>query len=512
MRTVRRPRRRPGGIDSVLVGVDAFTADASSPGDVLAGFDAVVQFSRNLLQTQIARSLLEKGLNTLSARTAWDPTLAPPQLRAVVAARFHHIETRPGIELEVRLLTPTLTGMTWPPPSPGGPEGPVDPTPVSWPDVGREAQARGLPRRVQVTWQVEINLLIPSLQTSVDPQSGGSGGTGYYLERTLLGTGTAQVTATPNLASSRRWLFGMELAFGDDAPTTNSDDLMVTELVSVDFGKALLGRAVAPLTLASDIKLTPTVGPAGPLSQPQMQRLDLPPLRVRDALLTDSRGVPVLSLCVDIGSPPSGVPRLLSPFLEHSDFAYAVSINLLGPALKARWDGTSAGLSFVGDVPVELPISEDSEETATGRARVYVSIAGVLGDAAFRPSIDYRGDPLRLLSEQTIRLLELWDYRERQITDLGPLGEARTEPFVLPLYLFDEPPAGLSQDLHPDFERFILKLLTVMVYPLVDRFRIKDVSGFTSSAMQLMLSRWTLRTPVDDVRPPVGGVVIRGNV
>jgi hypothetical protein len=207
--------------------------------------------------------------------------------------------------------------------------------------------------------------------------------------------------------------------------------------------------------------------------------------------------------------PSRGITRLLSPFLERSDFAYAVSINLLGPALKARWDSTAAALFFVGDVPVELPVSQDSEETATGRARVHVSIAGVLQEAAFRPSVDNRGDPLRLLSAQTIRLLGLWDHRGRRITDLGPLRDPRTEPFVLPLFPFDRTPTLESGEINPDFAQFLLKLFPTIVYPLVERFRIKDITGITSNAAQMLLARWALRTPADEVRPPVGGAGIR---
>ncbi len=505
-----RPRRRPGGVDAALVGFGTLSADASSPPDVLAGFDAVVQFSGHLLETQLAQSLAAKGLSLLTTRTLWQPALAPPLLRAAVAAKFHHIEVRPGVELEVRLLTPTVAEMTWPV-TPDGPDVPVEPTRSRRKSKEAANGARAVDRRVQVAWQLEINLIVASLQTSVEPQSGGSG-PGYQLDRTLLGRGLVQVAAVVELTISRRWLFGMELEFGHEAAVTRSDEPMVAEFLADVLGKAMIAEAVGLVAGASGVKLTPTIAPAGPLSQPQVDRLILPALQVRDVLLTDPRGERVLSLCVDIGSPASGVPTLVSPFLERNDFAYASSIALLGRALKARWDTTATGLFFVGEVPVELPISEDSAETATGLARVHVSIAGVLDDAAVCPSVDQRGDPVRLLSKQTIRLLGLWDYRGRRFTDLGPLAEPRVEAFVLPLNLFDPSPTLPSSALHPDFERFVFKQLAIMVYPLVEHFRIKGVTGFTSSAAQLLLTRWSLRTPADEVRPPVGGVVIQGTM
>jgi hypothetical protein len=193
MRTMHPPKR-PHGVDTVLVGADAFDADASSIRDVLAGFDGVVQFSRRLLQAQVAQSLAERALNTVSARVGWEPSLAPPRLRAAVAARFHHLEVRPGIQLEVRLLMPILTGLSWPPH--GSPD-PVDPTPQGGRKGARESEVRALPRRVEISWQLEINLLTPSLQSAVDPQSAGPGSVGYFLERTLLGKGAAQAIAIP---------------------------------------------------------------------------------------------------------------------------------------------------------------------------------------------------------------------------------------------------------------------------------------------------------------------------
>jgi hypothetical protein len=258
------------------------------------------------------------------------------------------------------------------------------------------------------------------------------------------------------------------------------------------------------LKVAAGVKLTPEVAPGGNLSARLVQQYNLPPFRVRDALRTDTRGNPVLCLCAELGT--GGVTRLVHPLLEGQDFAYAVSTEVLALALRAHWN-IAGGLSLISEVPIELAVSEDSDETETGRARLSIRISEILIDVAIQAGTDNRGDPLRLLSSERIQLLNLWKQNGEQISDaeLGPLKQPQHAPLILPLYLFDRTPSAPPQ-LQANFEGFLLQLIAIIVMPVLQPLSVgrDSFSGFASSAMKAMLVRWSLKSIRDDIRPPSG--------
>jgi hypothetical protein len=407
---------------------------------------------------------------------------------------------------------------------------------------GRSARRTELDRVVEIGWRLEINVLtarpdraiaigtapspsspvggewspgsiVPPLAASgglLSPPDGETaGGDDGHWQRILLAFGHVITAAKAELVvASNLWRFGMELDFSETSPTVTSDAEGVTAFVASEAGMNLLARAVAPLKAADGVKLTPQVAPGGVLSRAAVQQFNLPPLRVRDLLLTDAQDNPVLCLCAELGAAAAGVARLVQPVLERQDFAYAVSTDVLAPALKARWRVAAGGLSVVSEIPIELPVSEDSDETETGRAQLRISFSDTLDDVSIRAGTDNRGDPLRLMSQERIQLLNLWKHNGEQVTDLGSLGEPQNEVFVLPLCLFDRTPSA-PQQLQPNFKELLLRLIAVVVMPIVQPFPVgrDSVSGFSSSAMKAMLLRWSLKSIHDDIRPPIGGAV-----
>jgi hypothetical protein len=493
----------------------------------LAGFDAIVQLSGRLLQAQVAQSLGQNSLSPLSAYVPWGSVPLPASLLATISLPVRlGLSARPA-RLELRLVGPYIAGLRWPPVISDGSGG------------GAARAAAVLQQRfVDIGWRLEINLAMPSpihatgdaapssgptpapglsgtrpplagsgqLSTGA-PGSGGGSDSGW--DRTTLAAGNAvtsaraQVTVPANL-----WRFAIELDFSETVPAVTSDTAAVTDFVATDAGKNMLAQALAALQAAAGITLTPDIAPAGALSASYVQRMNLPPFSVRDLLLADAKGNPILCLCAQLGAAGGGVARLVQPFLEAEDFAYGVSTNVLSPALKARWNIVASGLSIVANTPVELPVDGDSKKTAPGTAQLQINFSNILDDVAIKASTDQFGDPLRLLSTQTIRLLNLWDQNGKAVTDLGSLAQPQQAPLVLAINLFDR--AGAPPSLQPNFKDFLLNLLGIIVFPLLEPFSGNgdSISGFTSSAMNMLFIRWALEPLLDGVRPPGSGTML----
>jgi hypothetical protein len=112
------------------------------------------------------------------------------------------------------------------------------------------------------------------------------------------------------------------------------------------------------------------------------------------------------------------------------------------------------------------------------------------------------------VSEQTIHLLRLWYPNGDEVDDLGDLGVPATLPFVLSLQMFDQLPPAAQQTLQPDMEKLLLALVRPIYRPMLERFTIKEISGFSSSAMRALVVRWNLLRPRDTtVAQPTGGVL-----
>jgi hypothetical protein len=522
-----------------VAGMDSLTgifdlpllADEIPPVDILAGFDAVVQFSPHVLQAQVIRSLREKHLSELRAFVPWGTVSVPTSLLSSLPPNFRYSLEIRGARLELRLVGPFVAGLHWPIEVPGPADAPTS--------SNRRARRMATDRVVDIGWRLEINVLTArppgdiatrtaSPRGGISPPSSGEQLSGSVIpplamdggmlsptqgadnddgrwRRSLLAFGHAITAAKAELVNaSNFWRFGMELDFSEISPAVTSDDEGVTAFVASEAGKNMLEQALASLKVTAGVKLTPEVAPGGNLSARLVQQYNLPPFRVRDALRTDTRGNPVLCLCAELGT--GGVTRLVHPLLEGQDFAYAVSTEVLALALRAHWN-IAGGLSLISEIPIELQVSADSDETETGRARLSIRISEILIDVAIQAGTDNRGDPLRLLSSERIQLLNLWKQNGEQISDaeLGPLKQPQHAPLILPLYLFDRAPSAPPQ-LQANFEGFLLQLIAIIVMPVVQPLSVgrDSFSGFASSAMKAMLVRWSLKSIRDDIRPPSG--------
>src|SRR5271155_3487134 len=122
----------------------------------------------------------------------------------------------------------------------------------------------------------------------------------------------------------------------------------------------------------------------------------------------------------------------VQPFLNGADFAYGVSTSVLIPALTAQWNLAAAGLAIVGNVPVDVPASSSSPGF-TGTAQLRTTFSNIVNNVSIEAAMDGGGDAVRLLSSQTIQLLNLWDQNGKPQTNLGPLTQPQTSPLVMPI-------------------------------------------------------------------------------
>lgn len=497
-----------------IVGGQADEAERHPATDVLLGFDAVVQFSRRMLQAQLAFSVAQLQLR---ADVPWGTLAVPRTLLARLSAPF--INTLPVREsrLELRLVQPQIVSMRWP-----AEDAATDAEP---PSTAMRAATR---RVVTVAWRLELSAITARFDqaTEVLPNpSAAPAGTGVAnvdldraattdlapsdegisWARVTFAVGQVALEADARLVSEPDlWRFGMELDFAGSEPTVTADEPALVEFLT-SAGRSLLARAVAPLAVA-DVRLTPQVAPAGPLSSRSVQQFGLPGFQVSDRLLTGKDGTPVLCLCVQLDGASGGVARLVRPFLEVSDFGYAVSTSILGPALKARWKLTAPGVSLAGEMPVEMPAEDGGTQTETWRAQVLSHYADTLDDVSLRSLGGDRGDALLLMGRQTIQLLNLWRENGDRIPDLGQLGEPADIPLTL---LFNLAGGPSTASIHQDLRNFLLKLLPVLGYPLLQPFYVNadSFTGFISSPLKTMLLRWRLKT-VFDVTVNTDNVVV----
>uniref|UniRef100_Q01Y60 Uncharacterized protein n=1 Tax=Solibacter usitatus (strain Ellin6076) TaxID=234267 RepID=Q01Y60_SOLUE len=497
------------------------SAGATTGGAVsLAGFDVVVQMSRRLLQSELEQSLAAGNLAALSAYVPWGSVAVPASLLATMSTAFRlTLSLRPA-RLELRLVGAYLADFHWPPPNPVNTGG------------GTTTTANLVLQRptVDVGWQVEINILTPkpvatqaravtpstsgavgsqqagNSQTATTGQPSGSSDAGW--DRTTLVSGNAVTSAFAELVvPANLWRFFMELDFSNTSATVTSNAAAVTDFVAGDAGRNMLSQALAPLKAAAGIQLTPEIAPAGAVSAGTVQARSLPPFTVQSVLLSDAKGNPILCLCAQLAGSTGGVARLVTSFLNGKDFAYGVSTRVLSPALKTQWSVAATGLTITGITPVDLP-QGDGKPDFTGQAQLRISFSNMLDDVSIVAATDNRGDPVRLLSTETIQLLNLWDQDGNLQTNLGPLAQPQTAPLLIPVCLFasgGDPPNALQAQVRD----FIAQLLLTMAFPILDPFAVDStsISGFASSAMQTLLVRWALMPLLPVSMPGSGGIL-----
>jgi hypothetical protein len=485
-------------ISGVLVGGISTAPSAVS----LAGFDAVTQFSRRLMQSQLEQSLGRAGLMASSAMVPWGSVPVPASVMAAIPQALRlTLSARPAY-LEVLLTEPSLGVFTWPDiilTNPGG-------------GVATTAAVVGIQRpTVDLTWQVQINLFFansvlnqaaPAVVKAPGPGAVSSGGAAQGVvgasdpsgSRTTLATGTVTSSAFAVVSVlASLWCFGVNLDFSSLTAPAASSTGAISDFFGTDTGKDLLAQAFAPMTHAGAVQLTPEVAPAGALSSRTVTSAGLPTLSVQDILLQDAKGSPILALCVHLGGGTGGVASLVQSFLSGQDFAYGASTTVLAPALMVRWSIAAAGLTLVGNVPVDVPPNANSSQGFTGTAQVQTTISTALNDVSIKPSSDNQGDAVRLLSTQVSQLLNLWDQNGKSVGDLGTLAQPQTQPLVVPVCLFDstaQSPSSLQQS----FLDFLVQVIGVLMFPLLNTFPVdaNSISGFASSAMQTFVVRWGL--------------------
>ncbi|WP_201387514.1 hypothetical protein [Ktedonobacter sp. SOSP1-85] len=458
--------------------------------------------------------------------------LVPPGLRAAIQPHIRPIDfARGGLFVEVQMIDPSPQTFHWPPLS--------DITTGTTAGSRATARSRIRPgRMVDLSWAVQLNLFKPSMDliaTSGTEGTAPGGSRGNRVssvrgitegtisiggitqgsgpgalpkgDRIPLTVGTALMHVPAELVIfSPALQFWLALNFEGVQPAYESNDPILVEFFKTDYAASLLAQTIAPLLNQADVGLSPTVALAGSLTPNQLARLQLPALHVQDLLVQDDKGQ-VLTFCVSLGDDSGGVFNMVRSFLSGRDFAYYVSDKVFSAVLAGLWHANAIYTPIVGDVPVEMPIDSNSDETGTGKARVQVNLSDTLKESSIKASTNNTlGDPLRLVSEQTVQLLALWDPNGKQVTDLGDLAAPAVEPFVLSLQMFDQP-VGTQPQLQPALQNLLVAQLLPMYVPLIEQFTIADIGGFTSSTLHALVVRWNLASPLDVIKAPITGVL-----
>jgi hypothetical protein len=504
---------------SAIIATAATAVLDRPPSAIPAGFGAIVQMNTRLLHRTLSANLARLNLNPLSARVPYQAELVSPGLHELAQPFLSPMDSVVADAqpyLEVQVLNPVPQTLDWPPA--------LDP-----PGTSGTTIAAAIPQRKTVTlvWSVTVNLFRPappppvvsgnlSLGDAPATDGGGStagGGQGgpfggvlapdFVLNippplpagsRTLLAQGTATMTVpSAVVVNPALYQFRLVLNFEDEQPTHTSDDPVMVEFIHSDLGVSLLNQAIAPLQSQTAMGMSPVIAPAGSLTPNQVAQAQLPALHVRDIVLQDPKGQ-LVAFCVSLGNDSHGAFSLVTSFLSGHDFAYYVSDRVFSPIMKGLWRANRIHTPIVGDVAVEMPVSEGSDQTGIGRARVQVNLSGTLNEAALTPSTDLAlGDPMRVVAQQTVKLLALWDPQDRQITDLGGLAEPTAMPFVVALQMFDKPAAApLSNTIQPPLSHVLKAMFTPLYFPLIERYGVTKVSGFTSSPLRAVVARWSV--------------------
>jgi len=522
----------PSVLTNIGALADVLTVQAvrATPVDALAGFDVVAQFSHGLLNQQVVRSLAQHGLTHPGAYVTWGSLPLPASVAALVPPRLGlELATTREARLELRLARPYLSALRWPP---------VDQTGGTGGSSSTMAHALPQARTAEITWRIELNVLtarfdqsaaeLPPSTADDSPPSSSMGSHGVFgaqldtafspdvsvsrdpgWDRVTLASTAAVTPATAQTAiSARAWRFGIELDFSETVAAVSTDAPALNDFLAEDSGRNLLAQLLAPLKAASGIRLTPQIAPGGPLSEGAVRRAPPPAFTVRDVVLQNDRGEFLLALCAQLGGSRDGVLRLVPSFVGAQDFAYAASTEVLALAYKVAWGMAASGLSFVGEVPVDLPVGNDPHKTLPGRAQLRMTFSTVLDDVTITAMPGGGGDAIRLTSKQRIELLNLWDHANKRITDLGDLANPQEEVLVVPITPFAKGGAQPGA-LQASYRDLLLKLVAVILFPMTEPFDVwaGSISGFCSAAMKTAVVIWTLKPQLSDVHVPVSGLV-----
>jgi hypothetical protein len=498
---------------------------SAPPSSVPAGFDSIVQLNIHLINASLASNLASWNLNPLSARVPYQADLVSPKLRALIQPLLgSHVSVLQGPpQLEVQILAPAVQSLNWPvSPIQGVSGGGVTGVLARARKTGRKTVVLNRQKTVDLIWSVQVNLFraasplvnvgeVATASVSAGPPSAGSVRGGLLSNTGTFGTGT--ITVAPPLpqgsrttvasgsaamrvpcesvADSQLFQFRLVANFEGVQATYSSDDAAMAQFLQTDLARSLLAQALAPLLNQYAVGLSPTFAIAGGLTPTQVIEARLPTLRMSDLVLKDANGQ-LLAFCVSLGNDSEGTLDAVTSFLAGQDFAYYLSDRVYGPVLKGLWAANAIYTPTISNISVEMPVSQGSNDTGTGLARVQVVLANALTDAALVASTQNDlGDPMRIESTMTVTLLGLWDPRGNQITDLGALGEPTVEPFALSLQLFNKP-VGSGHVLEPPLSTTISAMFNPLYFPMIERYGVTAVSGYTSSPLRILVARWSL--------------------
>lgn len=506
------------------------------PSAVPAGFDSIVQISTPLMHRTLAANLAAGNLNPLSARVPYQAELVSSGLQAMIQPLLKPIQVIEASEappqLEVQILDPFPQALSWPLPPDLGVVGPSATT-----TAVRASPAFGR-KMVDLVWSVQVNLFTPQIaivatagngpSNSPVTQPGRSGlvagiGTLSATEaqtvvvapplprgsRTTLVQGTATMHVPSELTvNTQLYQARLVLNFEGVQPTYTSQDPVMLEFLQTDLAASLLAQAVAPLLNQYAMGLSPTIAFAGNLTPSQITQAMLPALHVNDMVVSDNKGQLVV-FCVSLGTDSHGAFSMVTSFLAGHDFAYFASDKIFAPVLKGLWRANAILTPIVSDLAVEMPVSQDSNETGVGRVRVQVNLNNTLDDAAVVPSISPSlGDPMRIVSQQTVSLLSLWDPQGNQVTDLGDFGKPAVVPLTLSLQMYDKLPGGPQHSIAQPLGGLLNTIFMPLYFPTVERYGVTTVSGFSSSPLRSIVSRWSLpKTTIGPIALPTGGTL-----
>jgi hypothetical protein len=523
---------------SALFGTELTDAAVFEPprSAIPAGFDSIVQISTSLLHRTLAANLARWNLNPLSARVPYDSELVSPDLRALVQPLLkpRHTILEGSPYLEVQVLDPTPQALNWPTPPDIG-------VVTGGPTAAAHTVSRFGRKMIDLTWSLEVSLFRP--KTTIGPVapvattgsvSAGPGGiapgrggllggigtlpvnNGQIIaqppplpegSRTTLAQGTAAMSVPTELVvNAPLYQFRLLVNFEGAQPSYTSHDPVMLEFLQTDLASSLLAQAAAPLLNQFDVGLSPTIALAGSLTPTQVTQAALPALHVNDMVVRDDKGQ-VVTFCVSLDDDSHGAFSMVTSFLAGHDFAYYVSDKVFSPVMKGLWRANAIHTPVVSDVPVEMPVEEGSDEIGIGRARVQVNLSGTLNDVGLVASTDHTlGDPLRIVSEQTVRLLALWTPQGTQVNDLGDLAKPTVEPFALSVQMFDNP-ASTQHTIPPPLKNLLAAMFVPLFFPMIERYDVLTVSGFSSSPLRALVARWTLPMPANVVTAPISGLL-----
>jgi hypothetical protein len=497
---------------------DALALPVPATEDIPAGFDAIFQFRSDLLSTYLGHNF-QNNLVTTFMIIEYDATGLS---QAVKSEIYNRISAAYAGRSSSATVVITIGGEPQRQPVPGGAD--VDAyifrITVHNPRVTLRVNAQGqFDTRVRWTVKVEVGV----------PAGPGTTGTGTPNVPFTPAFGTVSATSTPATnvvfpteippptSSSGQNIEFIFLTSGEAVTDANIELGQVAALYQVwarldfsgtginvrsagdDLFQSLLNQQIndvvvsilSPLLTNPEVNITPLMSLGGML-HPNEQLQGLGNFHA-DHVSTfgNVSRQQVLSICVNVGpGQPAGDLGLVRPFVANENFAYYVSEPIIRTVIYSRWlRDTPKVLETI--IPVEMADQNDPAIIRHGQARVRASFDVPL-EIILAPTDPTLPDAIRLAGFYQLQLLELWDYQNQQVQDLGELGNPVVNPYAIRIYLF----GGLTSNAQGDAGQFLdeiaRSLLPAIYRPTTREIQFRRVRGVTSQ--------------------PVGGVFLHGHL